>query len=69
MLPMRQRGQRCRKMSATVASFDVLPVVVSWAANKLTEGAVTVRAPAPIRVDAQADFVLICDYTGKEVVE
>jgi hypothetical protein len=25
--------------------------------------------PTFVPVDAQADFVLMCDYTGKEVVE
>jgi hypothetical protein len=31
--------------------------------------AVALSTPTFVPVDAQPDFVLICDYTGKEVVE
>jgi hypothetical protein len=30
---------------------------------------VALSAPTFVTVDAQADSVIICDYTGKEVVE
>jgi len=30
---------------------------------------VALSAPTFVPVDAQEDFVLMCDYTGKEVVE
>jgi len=69
MLPTRQRGQRWLRMSPAVASFVAVPIVISPAAIKLTDGGVPLSVPSFDPVDFTADFVIICDYTGKEVVE
>jgi len=37
--------------------------------SNLTDGGVALSTPTFVTVDAQGDSVLICDYTGKEVVE
>ena len=72
MLPKRHRGQRWRTMLPSVESFVPVPIVIiisSVETSKLTEGGVTSSAPTFVPVDAQGGFVLMCDYTGKEVVE
>jgi hypothetical protein len=37
--------------------------------SKLTDRGVPFSTPSFVPVDAQGDFILMCDYTGKEVVE
>jgi hypothetical protein len=77
MFPVRQRGQRWRRILCSVDSFVAGPVIIhcsifiipSAGTPKLTDGGVALWAPTFVPVDAQGDFVLMCDYTGKEVVE
>jgi hypothetical protein len=76
MLPMRQRGQRWRRMSPTVDSFVaflifivVFIVIPPAEAPSQSMEALTSSTPTFVTVDAQGSSVLICDYTGKEVVE
>jgi hypothetical protein len=69
MLPVRQRGHRWRIISPTTVSFVAAPIVISSTETNLTDGGVPLSTPTFVPVDSQGDSVLICDYTGKEVVE
>jgi hypothetical protein len=73
MFPMRQRGHRWRTISRTVDSFVAVFIVIpSSHQSKLLSyqmGGVPLPAHTFLPVDEHADFVIICDYTGKEVVE
>ena len=56
-------------MLPNVDRFVAVSLISSAKASKLADEGMPLSVPTFVPVDAQGEFVLIRDYTGKEVVE